>query len=57
MGPSTIMQVAAAARFRDDYGAKAISQPINVTPSVSSRSFPVVQSMSIAAIGGQHHAD
>ncbi|MBT0720669.1 hypothetical protein [Rosenbergiella collisarenosi] len=57
MGPSTIMQVAAAARFRDDYGAKATAQPISVTPSLRSWSFPVVQSVTIAALGGQHHAE
>jgi len=57
MGPSTIMQVAAAARFRDDYGAKAIAQPSSVTPSVPLRSFPVVQSIAIATVGGQYHAD
>ncbi len=57
MGPSIIMQVAAAARFRDDYGAIVTQQPTNVTPFLRSRSFPVVQSTKIAAIGGQNHAD
>ncbi|MBT0726881.1 hypothetical protein [Rosenbergiella australiborealis] len=57
MGPSTIMQVAAAARFRDDYGANAVLPVIYATPYLRSRSFPVVQSIEIATVGGQHHAN
>lgn len=57
MGPSTIMQVAAAARFRDDYGAAVIQLSTHVTPFARSWRLPVVQSFEIAAIGGQHNAD
>lgn len=57
MGPSTIMQVAAAARFRDDYGASVTQLSTHVTPFARSWRLPVVQSLKIATIGGQYNAD
>lgn len=55
MGPSTIMQITAANRFRDDYGA--LSSSMTLISGVVTRSLPEQQFACIAAVGGLINAD
>lgn len=56
MGQTTSLPVATAARFRDDYGANGLTKRFTTLSFRDVRKFPVVQSLAVAAVGGQNHA-